>query len=88
MSGQQLLSIIERIERQHEAKREIEEDTREIYAEAKANGYDTKAIRELVKRRAKDPDARSEFEAIVDLYEQEIANASRASRECVREEAA
>lgn len=88
MSGQQLLSIIERIERQHEAKREIEEDTREIYAEAKASGYDTKAIRELVKRRAKDPDARSEFEAIVDLYEQEIANASRASRECVREEAA
>lgn len=78
MSGQQLLSIVERIERQHEAKREIEEDTREIYAEAKANGYDTKAIRELVKRRAKDPSERSEFEAIVDLYEQEIANASRA----------
>lgn len=88
MSGQQLLSIIERIENRHEAKREIEEDVREIYAEAKANGYDTKAIRELVKRRAKDPDARSEFEAIVDLYEQEIANASRASRECAREEAA
>ena len=88
MSGQQLLSIIERIERMHEAKREIEEDTREIYSEAKANGYDTKAIRELVKRRAKDPSERSEFEAIVDLYEQEIANASRASRECAREEAA
>lgn len=88
MSGQQLLSIIERIERMHEEKRLIESDTKEIYAEAKANGYDTKAIRELVKRRAKDPDARSEFEAVVDLYEQEIANASRASRECAREEAA
>lgn len=86
MSGQQLLSIIERIENRHEAKREIEEDTREIYAEAKANGYDTKAIRELVKRRAKDPAERSEFEAVVELYEQEIANASRGTR--VREEAA
>lgn len=82
----QLRSIVERIERQHAAKREIEEDTREIYAEAKANGYDTKAIRELIKRRAKDPGERSEFEAIVDLYEQEIANASRGTH--VHEEAA
>lgn len=78
MSGAQLLSGIERIERLHEEKRNIEGDIKEIYAELKGNGYDTKAIRELVKRRAKDPDARSEFEAIVDLYEQEIATASRA----------
>lgn len=88
MSGQQLLSIVERIERQHEAKREIEEDTREIYAEAKANGYDTKAIREIIKRRAKDPSERSEFESIVDLYETEIASASRAHTRDTREEAA
>ena len=88
MSGQQLLSIIERIERMHEAKREIDEDTREIYAEAKANGYDTKAVREVVKRRAKDPSERSEFEAIVDLYEQEIANASRTQARDARGEAA
>ena len=88
MSGAQLLSGIERIERLHEEKRTIEDDIKEIYAELKGTGYDTKAIREIVKRRAKDPDARSEFEAIVDLYEQEIANASRASRECAREEAA
>lgn len=78
MSGQQLLSIIERIERLHEEKRAIEGDAKEVYAEAKGNGYDTKAIRELVKRRAKDPSERTEFEAIVDLYEQVIANASRA----------
>ena len=77
MSGAQLLSGIERIERLHEEKRNIEGDIKEIYAELKGNGYDTKAIRELVKRRAKDPDARSEFEAIVDLYEQEIATALR-----------
>lgn len=88
MSGQQLLSIIERIERLHEEKRAIEGDAKEVYAEAKANGYDTKAIRELVKRRAKDPSERSEFEAIVDLYEQEIANASRAQARDAREEAA
>jgi uncharacterized protein (UPF0335 family) len=88
MSGAQLLSGIERIERLHEEKRKIEGDIKDIYAELKSNGYDTKAIRELVKRRARDPSERSEFEAIVDLYEQEIANASRASRECAREEAA
>lgn len=88
MSGQQLLSIVERIERQHAAKREIEEDTREIYAEAKAAGYDTKAIREIVKRRAKDPREASEFESIVELYEAEIATASRAHTRDAREEAA
>jgi len=85
MSGEVLLSIIERIENRHEAKREIEEDVREIYAEAKANGFDTKAIREIVKRRAKDPDARSEFESIVDLYEREIEAASRAHAGRARE---
>lgn len=85
MSGEQLLSGIERIERLHEEKRNIEGDIKDIYAELKGAGYDTKAIRELVKRRAKDPDARSEFEAIVDLYEQEIANASRAHTRDARE---
>lgn len=88
MSGGQLLSGIERIERLHEEKRNIEDDIREIYAELKANGYDTKAIREVVKRRAKDPTDRADFEAIVDLYEQEIANASRTQARDARGEAA
>lgn len=77
MSGHALLSAVERIERLHEEKKTIEEDIREIYAEVAANGYDKKALREVVKRRAKDPTDRADFEAVVDLYEQEIATASR-----------
>lgn len=88
MSGEQLRSFCERIERLHEEKKTIEDDIREIYAEVAANGFDKKVLREVIKRRAKDPDARAEHETLVDLYEQEIANASRASRECAREEAA
>lgn len=61
-------AVIERIERLHLEKKEIEEDLKEVYAEAKANGLDTKALREAVKIRAKDPDAHSEHVAIVGLY--------------------
>lgn len=86
MSGHALLSAVERIERLHGVKKEAEEDIREIYAEVAANGYDKKALREVVKRRSKDATERSDFEAIVDLYEQEIAAASR-TRD-TREEAA
>lgn len=88
MSGQRLLSIIERIERLHEEKRAIEGDAKEVYAEAKGEGYDTKAIRELVKRRAKDPSERTEFESIIDTYEREIEAASRAHAGRARGEAA
>lgn len=88
MSGEQLLSFCERIERLHEEKKTIEDDIREVYAEVAANGYDKKVLREVVKRRAKDPDARLEHETLVDLYEQEIANASRAHPRDARGEAA
>ena len=85
MSGQQLLSIVERIERLQAEGRTIKDDIREVYAEAKAGGYDKKAIREIVKRRAKDPDAAAEFDSIVELYEREIAEASRAQARDARE---
>lgn len=88
MSGEHLLSFCERIERLHEEKKTIEDDIREIYAEVATNGYDKKVLREVIKRRAKDPNDRADFEAIVDLYEQEIARASRAGAGRAREEAA
>lgn len=88
MSGERLLSAVERIERLHAEKKEIEEGIREIYAEVAAEGFDKKVLREVVKRRAKDPTDRTEFEAIVDLYEQEIANASRGTRDAHTREAA
>jgi len=87
MSGDHLRDFCERIERLHEEKKLIDGDIREVYAEVASSGYDKKALREVIKRRAKDHDERTEFETIVDLYEQEIANASRAGARPAREEA-
>lgn len=65
---EQLKSIIERIERLEEEKRGLAEDIKELYAEAKGNGYDTKTIRQLVKIR-KIPEAdRREQEELLDTY--------------------
>lgn len=64
----QLRSIIERIERLEEEKKEVAEQVKEVYAEAKANGYDTRILRKVVALRKKDPAERSEEEAILDLY--------------------
>ena len=50
-SGGHLLSFVERIERLHDDKKAIEDDIKEVYAEAKGTGFDTKIIREVVKRR-------------------------------------
>jgi uncharacterized protein (UPF0335 family) len=64
----QLRSIIERIERLEEEKAAIAEDIKEVYAEAKANGYDTKTLRAVVAIRKQDTAERQEQEAILDLY--------------------
>ena len=63
-----LRAYIERIERLEEEKTAIAADIREIYAEAKGNGYDTKVIRKIVARRKRDADEVKEEEAIFDLY--------------------
>ena len=72
VAADQLRSIIERIERLHEEKAAISDDIKEIYAEAKSNGLDTKVIRQIVKERGQDPAALQEFETIVDLYKSAI----------------
>ena len=64
----QLRSIIERIERLEEEKQAIADDIREVYAEAKANGYDTKTLRAVVRIRKQDTAERQEQEALLDLY--------------------
>ncbi|MCO5071112.1 MAG: DUF2312 domain-containing protein [Rhizobiaceae bacterium] len=64
----QLRSLIERIERMEEEKKTIVEDIKDIYAEAKGNGFDTKAIRTIVKLRKMDQAEREEQETILDLY--------------------
>lgn len=64
----QLRAFIERIERMEEEKKAIGEDIKEIYAEAKGNGFSTPIIREIVKIRKMDPNERAEKQAILDLY--------------------
>lgn len=68
LAADQLRSFIERIERMTEEAKAIKEDIKEIYAEAKGNGFDTKIIREIIRLRAQDANEREEAEAILDLY--------------------
>ncbi|CDO58958.1 MULTISPECIES: DUF2312 domain-containing protein [Parvibaculaceae] len=64
----QLKSIVERIERLEEEKAALAGDIREVYAEAKGNGYDVKALRRVVRERKLDRAEFQEQEAIIDLY--------------------
>lgn len=68
VAADQLRSIIERIEKLEEEKKAISEDIKEVYAEAKANGFDAKILRKVVSLRKKDKEERQEEEAILDLY--------------------
>lgn len=77
MSDDQIKSIIERVQRLQEEKRTIEDDIKEVYAEARANGYDVKVLRAVVKHLGKDRDEVAEFDAIFDLYMQAYEQASR-----------
>ena len=68
VAGTQLRSFIERIERLEEEKKTIADDIRDVYAEAKGNGFDVKALRAVVRLRKQDQAERQEAEAILDLY--------------------
>ena len=64
----QLKSVIERIERLEEEKKTTSDDIREVYAEAKVNGFDVKALRTIVRMRKQDVDERKEEEAVLETY--------------------
>ena len=64
----QLRSVVERIERLEEEKAAIANDIKEVYAEAKANGFDTKTLRQVVRLRKQDKAERQEQEAVLELY--------------------
>ena len=64
----QLAAFVERIERLTEEKKALAEDIKEVYAEAKSNGFDTKILRKVISLRAMDADKRAEQETLVDLY--------------------
>ena len=64
----QLKSIIERIERLEQEKAEVAEQIKEVFAEAKGNGFDVKVLRKVVRIRKQDRAKRMEEDAILDLY--------------------
>ena len=68
VSGDQLRAFIERIENLEEEKAQIASHIRDVYAEAKANGFDTKIMRQVIKLRKLDGPERDELETLVDLY--------------------
>ncbi len=64
----QLRAFVERVERLEEEKKTISDDIRDVYAEAKAVGYDVKALRTIVRLRKQDADERKEYETVLETY--------------------
>jgi len=60
--------LIERVERLEEEKKGLADDIKDVYAEAKATGYDPKIMRQIVRLRAMDPNKRREMEGVLDVY--------------------
>ena len=72
VTADRLTAYLERIEAQNSRIKDETTARKEIYDEAKGAGYDTKALRELVKLRAMKPDDRAEAEAVLDMYKQAV----------------
>ncbi len=68
VAADQLRLFIERIERLEEEKKGIADDVRDVYAEAKSNGYDTKTMRKIVALRRMETHVRQEADALLDTY--------------------
>ena len=68
----ELRQFVERIERLDQEKKDIAEQQKEVMAEAKARGYDTKVMRKLIALRKRDPDDISEEEAVLELYKEAL----------------
>jgi uncharacterized protein (UPF0335 family) len=75
VAGERLRSFIERVERLEEEKATIQGDMKEVFAEAKGEGYDTKVMRKIVRLRKMDKAQRQEEEALLDLYLSAIGEA-------------
>ena len=72
IAAQQLRAFVDRIERLEEEKKALAEDIKEVYAEAKGNGFDTKILRKVIALRKRDVAERQEEETILDLYLQAL----------------
>ena len=72
IAGERLRSFIERIERLEEERRTLGEDIKEVFAEAKGNGFDTKIMRQIIKIRRMDKDDLDEQETLLDIYKRAL----------------
>ncbi len=76
IGAERLKSFVERVERLEEEKAALSADIREVYAEAKADGFDTKIMRQVVRLRKMDTADRQEQEELLDLYKRALGLAS------------
>jgi uncharacterized protein (UPF0335 family) len=67
-AAKDVISIIERIERLEDEKKQIASDISDVYKESKGRGYDAAALKEIVKIRREDPSKREARESMVDVY--------------------
>lgn len=81
IAGDRLKSLIERIERLHEERKTLGDDIKEVFAEAKAIGFDTKIMRILLRERRMDLDDLDEQNTLLDTYRRALGMASRVDRE-------
>ncbi|MEM0938112.1 MAG: DUF2312 domain-containing protein [Pseudomonadota bacterium] len=72
VTADELRQFVERFERLEAEKRDISDQQKEIMAEAKARGYDTKVLRRLIALRKREPDDVAEEEAVLDLYKEAL----------------
>jgi len=72
IAGDRLKSFIERIERLEEERKTLSEDIKEVYAEAKGTGFDTKIMRQLIRLRKMDKDDLDEQETLLDVYKRAL----------------
>ena len=80
VAGDQLRTIVERIENIEEEIKELTEAKKEVYLEAKGNGFDVKTLREVIRGRKQDQKERDEQETLIEVYLQAIKGASSAAK--------
>ena len=80
VAKEQLRSVVERVERLEEEKKAIADDIKDVYAEAKANGFDTKVLKKVVSLRKQDASERAEQEMVLDTYLDALGMTSERAR--------
>jgi uncharacterized protein (UPF0335 family) len=80
VAGDQLRTIVERIEHVEEEIKELSEAKKEIYLEARDNGFDVRVLREVIRLRKQDQKEREEHETLLDIYLQAIKGTGRGAK--------